>query len=169
MLFINNNSKILYLKINELKNMNSPFLNINLKISKKYSINYAIRHSNEQKYYNDDIFILINELLNKIYTQNKLNGDNAIYNYINKKINNTYNNGIIKTAKTNNCYIDYNNDINYKCPPYTYCNYNNNVCSFCEDKTNKFKKLNGERYDLFYFVLFLILLSFFVLYFINKK
>jgi hypothetical protein len=167
--FINNNSKILYLKINELKNMNSPFLNINLKISKKYSINYAIRHSNEQKYYNDEIFVLINELLNKVYTQNKLNGDNAIYNYINKKINNTYDNGIIKTSKTNNCYIDYNNDINYKCPPYTYCNYNNNVCSFCEDKTNKFKKLDGERYDLYYFILFLILLSFLVLFLIYRK
>jgi len=166
--FINYDSKILHLKINELKNMNCKFLNITLNISKKYLKNYAIRHSNNKKYYDDEIFVLINELLNKVFTQNKLNGDNAIYNYINKKIANTYNNGIIKTSKTNNCYIDYNNNVNYRCPPYTYCNYNNNVCNLCEDKTNKLKKLNGEKYNLFYFVLFLLLLSFLVFYYINK-
>ena len=167
--FINNNSKILYLKINELKKMNSKFLNITLKISKKYPKNYAIRHSNKKKYYDDEIFILINELLNKVYTQNKLNGDYAINYYINKKLANTYNNGIIKTSPTDNCYIDYNNDVNYRCPPYTYCNYNNNVCNLCKDKTNKLNKLDGEKYDLYYFVLFLILLSFLVFYYINKK
>ena len=167
--FINNNSKILHLKINELKNMNCKFLNINLKISKKYLKNYAIRHSNNKKYYDDEIFVLINELLNKVFTQNKLNGDNAISNYINKKIANTYNNGIIKTSKTNNCYIDYNNNVNYRCPPYTYCNYDNNVCNLCEDKKYKLKKLNGEQYNLFYFVLFLLLLSFLVFYYINKN
>jgi hypothetical protein len=167
--FINNDSKILYLKINELKNMNCKFLNITIKISKKYLKNYAIRHSNNKKYYDDEIFVLINELLNKVFTQNKLNGDNAIHNYINKKIANTYNNGIIKTSKTNNCYIDYNNNVNYRCPPYTYCNYDNNVCNLCENKKYKLNKLNGEQYNLFYFVLFLLLLSFLVFYFINKK
>ena len=167
--FINNNSKILLLKINELKNINSEFLNITLKISNKYIQNYAILHSNKKKYFNDEIFELINELLNKIYTQNKLNGDGAINDYINKKIIKTYKNGIIKNSKTDNCYIDYNNNVNYKCPPYTYCNYNTNVCNLCEDKTNKFKKLNGEEYNLFYFVIFLIFLSFLIIYFINKK
>ena len=167
--FINKNSKILYLKINELKNMNSKFLNITLKISNKYIKNFAIRHSNKKKYYNDEIFILINELLNKVYIQNKLNGDNAIHDYINKKIVKTYKNGIIKNSKTDNCYIDYNNNVNYKCPPYTYCNYNTNVCNLCEDKTNKFKKLNGEEYDLFYFVIFFILLFILILYFINIR
>jgi hypothetical protein len=167
--FINNNSQILNLKINELKNMNSKFLNITLKKSKKYPKNYAIRHSDKKKYYDNEIFILINELLNKVYTQNKLNGDNAINNYINKKLANTYNNGIVKTSNTDNCYIDYNNNVLYRCPPNTYCNNNNNVCNLCEDKTNKFKKLDGEKYDLYYFVLFLILLSFLVFYYINKN
>jgi hypothetical protein len=166
--FINNNSKILFLKINELKNMNCKFLNITLKKSNKYPKNYAIRHSNNKKYYDNEIFLLINELLNKVYLQNKLNGDNAIVNYINNKIANTYNNGIVKTSNTDNCYIDYNNNVNYRCPPYRHCNYYNNVCDLCDNKTNKFKKLDGEKYNLYYFVLFLILLSFLIFYYINK-
>jgi hypothetical protein len=169
--FINHNSKILKLRINELKNMNSKFLNITVKTSK---LNYAIRHSNKKKYYNDEIFELINELLNKEYTRNKLNGDNAIINYINKKKLNTYINGKIKNSETNNCYIDYKNNVNYRCPPHTYCNNNNNTCNNCDDKPNKtingviLKKLDGEIYDLIFFILFLILLFFFVYYLMNK-
>jgi hypothetical protein len=168
--YINHNSKILKLKINELKNMNSQFLNITVKTSAQ---NYAIRHSNNKKYYNDEIFQLINELLNKEYTRNKLNGDNGIINYINNKILNTYKNGKIKTS--DNCYVDYKNNVNYRCPPHTYCNLKNNTCDVCDDKTNKtingviLKKLDGKRYDLLIFILFLILLSFLIFYFMNKK
>jgi hypothetical protein len=169
--FINNDSKILQLKINELKDINSKFLNITVKSSTR---NYAIRHSNKKKYYNDEIFELINELLNKEYTRNKLNGDNAIINYINKKILNTYENGKIKTSETNNCYVDYKNNVNYRCMPFSHCNYKNNTCNLCNDKTNKtingkiLNNLDGKKHDLIYFILFLILLSFLVYYFINK-
>jgi hypothetical protein len=169
--YINDNSEILQLRINELKATNSTFLNLTVKKSK---INYAIRHSNKTKYYNDEIFELINELLNKEYTRNKLNGDGAVNNYINNKILNTYKNSKTKSSKTNNCYVDYTNNVKYRCPPHTYCNYKNNACNVCDDKTNKtingkiLKKLDGERYDLLIFILFLILLSFLVYYFINK-
>jgi hypothetical protein len=168
--YINDKSDILKLKINELKNINSKFLNITEKKSNK---NYAIRLSNNKKYYNNDIFDLINELLNKEYTRNKFNGDNAITNYINNKVLNTYNNGDTKISETNNCYIDYLNNINYRCPANTYCNYNSNVCNICNNNKNKtinevvLNKLDGKKYDLLFFLilLFLIFLSLFLYYF----
>jgi hypothetical protein len=172
--YINDKSDILQLKINELKDINSKFLNITEKKSKK---NYAIRKSNNKKYYNDEIYELINELLNKEYTRNKLNGDNAIINYINNKVLNTYNNGKNKTSETNNCYIDYKNNVNYRCPPNTFCNYTSNICNICNDKKNKtingviLKKLDGKRYDLLFYLLlfFLIIFSLFIYYLKKNK
>ena len=57
--YINNNSDLLQLKINKLKNINNKFLNITIKKSKK---NYAIRQSNNKIYNNNEIYELINEL-----------------------------------------------------------------------------------------------------------
>lgn len=171
--YINEKSNILKLKINDLKDINSKFLNI---IEIKSKQNYAVRSSNNKKYYNDDIFELINELLNKEYNRNKLNGDNAIANYINNKVLNTYNNAKKITSNTNNCYIDYKNNINYKCPPDTYCNYNNNKCSICNDKKNKIingvilNKLDGYKYDLILFIsLILFLIIYLLFYYLKNK
>lgn len=170
--YINNKSDILKLKINELKDINSKFLNIIIKKSKK---NYAIRNLNNKKYYNDEVYYLINELLNKEYNRNKLNGDNAIINNINKKILNTYKNGKRKTSKTNNCYIDYKNNINYRCPSNTFCNYKDNKCNICDDIKSKtingivLKKLDGKKYNLTLYIIIFYFILFLLLYFYFKK
>jgi hypothetical protein len=58
--YINNDSDILQLKINELKNIKNKFFNIIIKKSNK---NYAIRQSKNKIYNNNEIYELINELL----------------------------------------------------------------------------------------------------------
>ena len=159
--YINNQSTILKLKISELKNINSKFLNI--QENNSYN-NYAIRHNNNKIYHNDDVIILINELLNKEYNRNKLNGNNAIIDYINNKKLDTYNNGLFLTSNTNNCYIDHINNVNYKCPDNMFCNYNKNICSDCNNDDNKtidnivLTKLDGDDTFLYLFYIFIIIL-----------
>ena len=159
--FVNKQSKILKLKINELKDLHSKFLKIDVKHTS--SKNFAIRHSDDKKINEDKIFNFINELLNKEYTRNKFNGDNAINNYINNKKLQTYIKGEFVVSDTNNCYIDSKNNINYRCPTNTYCNYGNNTCYPCNIPNDiELKKLHGKKT---YKYLLLILVLLFVLLF----
>lgn len=72
--YINNDSDILQLKINELKNIKNKFFNIIIKKSNK---NYAIRQSTNKIYNNNEIYELINELL--VFKTN--NNDDTIPKY----------------------------------------------------------------------------------------
>lgn len=169
--YVNKNSNVLKLKINELKDLNSKSLNI--KVKNTDYINYAIKDN--KIFINTEIFELINNLINYEYNKNKLNGNNAVNNYFNKKKLDTYNKG--KFISNNNCYIDHKNNINYKCPTNKYCNYNNNTCYSCNNVNNKtidnikLHKLDGNKsynYLLFYLIFFIVFI-FIIIYFVKKN